>query len=343
MTFGIDISAYQYGINLAKAKTEGVQFVIVKASGFNTGSYYVADRYHENIDAVINAKIQGKGHYYIVGKGNVLAQAKYFVDHLYKFNKDHDVLGLDNEPLNSNGTHWDQDDCMTFLTYVHKQTGINTNRLWLYCPAAQTRENGPWNRITDTHVRIWWVAYGNQPSGHTPDHTPALNGKIARWDVHQFTEQARVAGQLVDGNYSKKSVYELFNLTPPQPAVETKAPTTTTTTTSPYSVAVKPASGSGWRFDLPSMAMTSRIQRALGARRRYSGPANGVFNLATAKGVQTTTQNVGYQGPVDGKIGEAGCEFIQRYAQAYGGYAGPIDKDLGQYTWAGFAVGLERP
>lgn len=338
MTFGIDVSKNQAGISFKQAKSEGVSFVIVKAAGFNTGSLYVADHYHENIDGVVAAGIRGKGHYYIVGKGDVLAQAKYFVEHLYRFDKAHDVLALDNEPLDSNPVHWKQDDVLKFLTYVHDHTGIAWNRLWLYSPAALTRTEGPWTKITNTDVRIWWSAYGQQPTGHKPDHTPDLQGKISRWDVHQFTENSSVAGYSVDGNYSKVSADILFGYdgASPLPA------NATTSTNLQYAVSVKPTHGDGWRFDLPPAAVIGRLQRALGARKRYSGPANGIFNLATAKGIQETIQNVGYSGPIDGKIEETGCELIQTYAKKYGDYAGPLDKDLGLYTWTGVALGLER-
>ena len=339
MTFGIDVSKNQAGINYATAKSEGVSFVIVKAAGFNTGSLYVADHYHEHIDAVINARIAGKGHYYIVGKGDVLAQAKYFVDHLYKFDKDHDVLAIDNEPLDSNATHWKQDDLLKFCNYIVTHTGIAWNRVWAYSPAALTRDNGPWDKITNQGIRIWWSSYGSFPTGHTPDHEPALNGKIARWDVHQYTDRATVAGHSVDAEFSHLTVYQLFNLVAPKPSGTTPIPVVNRR----YTQAVPNKSGDGWAFNKPAPALTARIQRALGRRNRYSGPANGVFNKDTAIGVQKTIQNVGYTGPLDGDIGKIGSGLIQDYAAANGGYAGPKDNALGTYSWTGFALGLERP
>ena len=44
-----------------------------------------------------------------------------------------------------------------------------------------------------------------------PDHEPSLQGKIARWDVHQFTSLSLVAGKRVDGNYSDIPVGTLFS------------------------------------------------------------------------------------------------------------------------------------
>lgn len=344
MTFGIDVSGGQVGMDYKQAKDEGVDFVIVKAAGYNTGELYVANGYHENIDAVIKAGIAGKGHYFVVGRGNPIAEADFLVSHLYKFDKAHDVIALDNEPLNANATFWKQADALAFLTEVQKKTGISWDRLWLYAPASLTRANGPWNLITDKPIEVWWSAYGQQPTGHTPDHTPDLQGKIARWDVHQFTDQAAVAGHKVDGNYSKKSVAQLFggkssSTTPaPKPAPKpTPAPSTSGSTV------VKNRSGDGWKFIVPSPAVTVRIQRALGRRGRYKGPANGKFTVDTAKGVQLTIENVGYSGAVDGDIRQQGCHYIQVYAQKYGSYAGPVDEELGQYSWLGFALGLERP
>lgn len=210
MTFGIDVSQYQYPLDYAQAKREGVEFVIVKAAGFNTGSLYVAGRYSDHVD---DARAAGLpiGHYYVVGAGDPVSQADYFVDHLHGFDVDHDVLALDNEPLDSNGTFWGQDDAYAFLAAVQARTGIPWARLWLYCPASLTRGNPPWSRITSAGIRIWWASYGGNPTGHTPDHTPELDGAVDHWDVHQFTSSAAVAGQTVDGNYSPIAVGDLFS------------------------------------------------------------------------------------------------------------------------------------
>ncbi|MEC5185313.1 hypothetical protein RCH12_002789 [Cryobacterium sp. MP_3.1] len=208
MTFGIDVSSGQAGINYNQARNEGVEFVIVKASGNNIG-LYEANSYHAHVDAARAAGLR-IGHYFVVGRGNPTAQANYFVDHLYKFDGQHDVLAFDNEPLDSNATFFGQAAAYEFLAQVQRRTGISWNRLWLYAPASLTRSHTPWSRITDAGVRIWWAAYGGQPTGRTPDHEPALNRSVSRWDVHQFTSSARIAGHTVDGNYSKISASDLF-------------------------------------------------------------------------------------------------------------------------------------
>lgn len=213
MTFGIDIAGFQAGIDLALAKTEGVEFVIVKASGFNTGTLYVADEYHEHIDAAVAAGLP-KGHYYLIGGGQVwktpTEQARWFVSKLYRFDIARDVLMLDNEGLNSNGYLFDDDEAAEFMTEVIRLTGIDSRQVWHYAGANDYRNLKPWPKIEALGIRYVWAAYGDRPSGQTPDHEPSLQGSIPRWDVHQFTSNARVAGRDVDGDYSRATVDELF-------------------------------------------------------------------------------------------------------------------------------------
>ena len=106
-----------------------------------------------------------------------------------------------------------------------------------------------------------------------------------------------------------------------------------------------PASSGGWAANLPNKASQRRVQKALAGRRpsRYNGPTDGVCGPNTWKGVQTTIRGVGYTGPVDGIPGANTCRLIQVYAARFGDYTGPVDSILGPYSWAGFALGLERP
>lgn len=97
-----------------------------------------------------------------------------------------------------------------------------------------------------------------------------------------------------------------------------------------------------WDFG-QRFADQARIQRALKARGRYSGPVDGAWGPNSIRGIQTTLRNVGYTGAIDGVPGPATCEFVQRYAARFGGYRGPIDRKLGPASWTGFAIGLEKP
>lgn len=99
----------------------------------------------------------------------------------------------------------------------------------------------------------------------------------------------------------------------------------------------------GWAFNPPAAAVQAQIQKALKARNRYSGPVDGVWGSNSVKGIQTTIRNVGYTGKVDGIAGPDTCYYVQKYAQKFGDYKGPLDRVLGPNGWAGFALGLERP
>ena len=215
MTFGIDISGYQSGIDLFKAKVEGCEFVIVKASGFNTGSLYVAGGYHAHIDnAILAGFARAKGHYYLIGGGQVwktpTEQARHFVAKLYSFDVNHDILMLDNEGLDSNGYLFDDAEVEEFCREVIRLTDIPADRVWVYAGASDWRHLAPWPLTVAANYRRVWAAYGSYPTGQTPDHEPSLQGSIPSADVHQFTSRALVAGMSVDGNYSAHSVTVLF-------------------------------------------------------------------------------------------------------------------------------------
>lgn len=211
---GIDVAGYQAGIDLRRARAEGAEFVIVKAAGYNTGSLYSASGWAQHVD---NARAAGLfvGHYYVPGRGSPTEQARHFWGVVSaKFDRDRDVLALDNEPLDANAVFWMQEQAFEFLAEIQRLSGIPWGRLWLYCPAAKVRAHGPWNRITDLPIRIWWAAYGRNGNGKAPDHEPALQGKIARWDVHQFSSNMDIAGHAaIDGDYAKLSTAELFTST----------------------------------------------------------------------------------------------------------------------------------
>ncbi|MGL4744364.1 MAG: cutinase family protein [Dermatophilaceae bacterium] len=122
-------------------------------------------------------------------------------------------------------------------------------------------------------------------------------------------------------------------------------PAPTPTPTPPLTPTPPPPGGSGEHecFNRPDAATQQRIQTALKARGRYAGPEDGVWGVNSIKGIQTTVTNVGYTGPVDGIPGPNTCRYVQVYAKKFGSYLGPVDGILGPNSWAGFALGLERP
>lgn len=101
-------------------------------------------------------------------------------------------------------------------------------------------------------------------------------------------------------------------------------------------------SNKAWSSIEPSQANRIRIQLALGKLGLYKGPANGDWNIETRKGIQLALEQVGFTGDIDGQLTPDTVNYVQIYAKKPGNYVGPIDKDLGPNTWAGFAVGLEN-
>lgn len=210
MTFGIDIASPQRDIDLGRAKAEGVEFVVVKMGGLNVSPQYVAPYYRAQIDRAVTAGLP-KGHYYLIGRGQTPEQqAEFFVNNLHRFDPARDILALDNEALDGNGTRWGDADAARFIRRVITLTGIPASRVWHYAGAADYRATGSWPELTALGVRFWWAAYGGYPTGRTPDHEPSLQGSIPRWDVHQYSSRVAVAGYALDGNYSRATVGELF-------------------------------------------------------------------------------------------------------------------------------------
>lgn len=337
MTFGIDISTAQRGLDLTQAAREGVEFVIVKASGRNAGTAsYVADDYHNNIDRAFAAGLR-KGHYFVTGRGSAKEQAEFFVKNLHRYDPDRDILALDNEFFgtgNANSEFWHQEKVMEFWERVWELLPKHPhNRCWQYAPAAATRGGGSWTRVADAGIRIWWAAYGGGPTGKTPDHEPSLQGSVSRWDIHQFTSSSRVAGYTLDGNYSRLSGDELFG------------GTTSGGNTKPAGMtrpsASKPTRTSTAADGVPGPVFWALFQ--VWARENgYTGPIDGKPGTNTWAAIQRgRKQWDGYTGPCDGVPGKNTYKALQRAAQ-HGGYDGPIDGVLGKNSYKGLATLLNK-
>jgi hypothetical protein len=107
--------------------------------------------------------------------------------------------------------------------------------------------------------------------------------------------------------------------------------------------AAKPAASKDWNFKLPTAATQKRIQKALKKKNRYYGLVDGDMKTVSLKAVQLALkETMGYKGKLDGTIERDGCDLIQDFAKKWGGYSGPNDRKLGEYSWIGFAVALER-
>lgn len=106
--------------------------------------------------------------------------------------------------------------------------------------------------------------------------------------------------------------------------------------------------GDDWEFWVPGTALAARVQAALSGMGRYNyddgtaRPADGLWGDWTVKGIQQTCAKVGYEGKLDGDAGEGTTHYVQVYAEKWGDYTGGVDDFLGENSWAGFALGLER-
>lgn len=92
--FGIDISHYQAGLDLAQVFAQGYEFVIAKVS---EGDYYTDDSWPEFRDATLAAGKILVGYHYVRGDCDAEAQAELFVNHL----GDHGIPAMLDHELNS--------------------------------------------------------------------------------------------------------------------------------------------------------------------------------------------------------------------------------------------------
>jgi peptidoglycan hydrolase-like protein with peptidoglycan-binding domain len=207
--FGIDVATTQRDIDFNRAKADGTKFVIVKMGGLNVTPQYVAPYYHNQVQRARAAGLK-VGHYYLIGLGQTPEeQAGYFVRNLHDFRPKEDVLALDNEKLDANGTFWTDPAAARFIAEVIRLTGISPSRIWHYAGASDYRGHAPWPLLSAIpDLKFWWAAYG--ANNGTRDHEPSIQGSIPRVDVHQFSSKVAIAGYELDGNWSPHTVEQLF-------------------------------------------------------------------------------------------------------------------------------------
>lgn len=216
MTFGIDISTHQAGLDISAAKAAGAEFVLVKSVASYLPQLTVAENYRANIDRVIAAGLgHAKGHYAVPNSKNTpAATARFQMANAYR-PAPTDAFMLDNEPLDTYKVYWRDDDAAEYFYTLHEE-GARHDQMWFYCPAYLTRANGPWPKIEALRklgLKIVWVSYGDNDPYREDGEEPLLGGGITGWDVHQFTSSWTVPGYggKVDGNYSPHSIAHLFS------------------------------------------------------------------------------------------------------------------------------------
>lgn len=181
---GIDVSNWQRGIDVTQM--HDVEFVIAKAT---EGTSYVnpdCDRVYQD------AKNSGKktGVYHFARKGDAIAQAKYFVDHISGY-IGHSVLVLDYEASAvDQGVGWAKD----WLDAVYNMTGVKP----VIYMSNSVIHRYDWSSVSD-HYSLWNAGYY---SGYNTIYgfvdNPPLRGSLGEFYdntvLYQYTSSGRLRG-----------------------------------------------------------------------------------------------------------------------------------------------------
>lgn len=181
---GIDVSNWQRGIDVTQM--HDVEFVIAKAT---EGTSYVnpdCDRVYQD------AKNSGKktGVYHFARKGDAIAQAKYFVDHISGY-IGHSVLVLDYESSAvDQGVGWAKD----WLDAVYNMTGVKP----VIYMSNSVIHRYDWRSVSE-HYSLWNAGYY---SGYNTIYgfvdNPPLRGSLGEFYdntvMYQYTSSGRLRG-----------------------------------------------------------------------------------------------------------------------------------------------------
>lgn len=181
---GIDVSNWQRGIDVTQM--HDVEFVIAKAT---EGTSYVnpdCDRVYQD------AKNSGKktGVYHFARKGDAIAQAKYFVDHISGY-IGHSVLVLDYESSAvDQGVGWAKD----WLDAVYNMTGVKP----VIYMSNSVIHRYDWRSVSE-HYSLWNAGYY---SGYNTIYgfvdNPPLRGSLGEFYdntvLYQYTSSGRLRG-----------------------------------------------------------------------------------------------------------------------------------------------------
>lgn len=140
---GIDISSWQQGIDLGKAKQEGYEYCIIKATE-NTN--YINPEMDTQVTGAIEAGLKfGFYHFY---RGLGIDEAKYFINTIKKY-KDNMVI----KPVIDIEANWGYTDVKAFIDYVEKELNIECV---IYCNKSYAKELSKYNDLAQKPL---WLAY----------------------------------------------------------------------------------------------------------------------------------------------------------------------------------------
>ena len=201
LTYGIDIASWQKGIDLARAKREGISFAIVKTT---EGTGYVNPEAKRQLDGAQAADMV-VAQYHFLTTADPAAQAR----HIIANSRAGVPIAIDFEHNPQTGVlpSWaTAQRVRDLIKSKFPSVGIYTNQ-------------SDWTKAGQPHLDGWdwfWKAQYAYNEGGTPatvyNRAPnwgwgAQGGKTP--DIWQFTDKAAVAGMAVDGNAYRGSPAQL--------------------------------------------------------------------------------------------------------------------------------------
>lgn len=140
---GIDISSWQKGINLTKAKEEGYKYCIIKAT---EDVNYTNSELKTQVDGAIAAGMNfGFYHFY---RGNGELEAKYFIETIENY-----IGKMKIKPVIDIEANWSYSDVKSFINYVEKK--LNTECI-IYCNKSYAKELSKYKDLAEKPL---WLAY----------------------------------------------------------------------------------------------------------------------------------------------------------------------------------------
>ena len=199
MSFGIDIS-YAQDVHNYDALASQVEYVLLKASGSNTGSNYVDSKYHRHANAIGGRKPTGS--YYMNGASDATSAARFFVSNLNS-NAD-DFAVLDIETIDGYAC-WSPAKSLEWVGEVRRLGYTGPIFAYMNTSVAQSAD---WSALERAGVGLWLANYG-QDNGSLTSPNPDT-GSWSTWQVHQYTQEGRLAGYAgpLDLNRAKAGVFD---------------------------------------------------------------------------------------------------------------------------------------
>lgn len=221
--YGVDISNWQQGIDLARVAREGYEFCVVKASEgpYRDGTFYLNPSYVSQIEAAQRAGMLIGAYHYII-ETPVEAQVNLFLDTVGDVaNK---LIMVDYEAYPN---FPDLDPTMETLTkfVTELRNRIGDHPVLVYAGQGYWASPPPNGSIRDLNVTTWDAYYPLHPRA---DYGSVLYEQVKdlgwgeRWGDQepkfwQFSANGRVAGMEVDVNAFSGTRAELYALADAQP------------------------------------------------------------------------------------------------------------------------------